>query len=159
MKRFKGFSLVELIVVITITGVVVAASVPLLNAGLSHYLTARSLVDIASKTDIAMSRMTRELMMAINVTTASSNQIEFVTYDNDVISYRLNLNNIERNENGGTFQLLTNEAQALAFQYFDGSLNSTATRSSIRLVTINMSVSNGSNQMELVETVYPRNMS
>lgn len=158
MNHSKAFSLIELIVVITITSILVVGAIPILNAGMNHYFSARELTTISSKTDVAMSRMTRELLMATSFSTKSSDHIQFTTYNNDIIDFRRNSQNLERRQNGGTYRILTDEVETFSLQYFDAALASTSSLSTVRFVTLELVISNGTGNMDLVESVFPRNM-
>ncbi|MBB5021278.1 prepilin-type N-terminal cleavage/methylation domain-containing protein [Desulfurispira natronophila] len=62
MKRGKsGFTLFEVIITLTIIGVLFAATAPLLRSAIESYFLARDMSDELMQINIAMERMTREI--------------------------------------------------------------------------------------------------
>ena len=75
IKRQIGFSLVELIVVITILAVLSATTLSMIQSGFRAYFTQRNLSNANWQARLALSRMTRDLRdlpSANNMTTATA---------------------------------------------------------------------------------------
>jgi len=81
MKRFadkKGFTLIEVVAILMIVGVIVSISGMAIVTGMRGYLFAKENMSIGQKVQMAMTRLTREMMEVMDVTTAEQGRI---TYD------------------------------------------------------------------------------
>jgi len=154
----QGFSLVEMGIAATLMAIVIAVISPVLEAGVNHYLMARQLTTTTVKSNNAMTRMTKELVNALSVQTASAQLLTFTDVDNTSISYRLNGTNLERREGAGSYVPLVNDVGLLSFTYYDNNLNATANAGSVRLITITLTINNDIEPFRLMESIYPRNL-
>jgi prepilin-type N-terminal cleavage/methylation domain-containing protein len=81
MKRLadnKGFTLIEMVAILMIVGVIVSISGMAIVTGMRGYLFAKENMSIGQKAQMAMIRLTREMMELMNVATAEQGRI---TYD------------------------------------------------------------------------------
>ena len=143
----RGFTLIEMVMVIAITGIVgvsmVSGMAPLVNG----FIYARIITKADTVNRIALKRISLELNDANAVATSSfpSSSIEF-TMENtgDVISYSLNGTDLMRQKNGGTARLVSEDVTTLQFES-DGIYYQTY-------------IAVSSADLELRTRVYPRNI-
>ncbi len=154
MKKEKGFTLIEVIIVITIVGIVSVIIGSMLLGVVKAWTFKFNRNDILCDGRLAMDRMTREIRTikdSTSVTTASAAQFRFTDTGNKDITYSLSSTNLNRTENG-TANLLAENVSSLAFTYYDANGNTIATpivspsATNIRRVRINLTLTkNGQN--------------
>ena len=76
-KEDQGFSLIEMLVSISILTVIMAGMFSFLWGASKHWNTAQSSAGVTDNARLGLNRMTRELKQATNVTTAQTNQLSF----------------------------------------------------------------------------------
>lgn len=159
----KGFTLIELVVVMVVIGVIVAIGAPLLieTADALSYAS-RYQNNAVLSSIVAQNRMSREMRRVKNdasVTTAASSQFSFTDINDNAITFNLSGNTLMRNSDG-----LLDGVTALAFTYYNDSgvaipapqVNPNNTN--IRLVKVNYSVLAASNTLNFGFTVKPQNL-
>ena len=65
MHRQRGFSLVELVMVIVIGGVIAATLTVFLRPAMDNYLATRARADLTDQADTALRRMVRDVRLAV----------------------------------------------------------------------------------------------
>ncbi len=162
MRWNRGFTLIEILVVIAITGIVASIAALILNAGINSYFSARQLSDISTEGDMALNRMVAEIKEAVSITTISATQLIFINNQNETITYQFSGTNLTRTLNSDPTYNLANHIDAATttfFRYFNANHATTATASSVRLISINIDLLDGNNQAHLITAVSPRNLS
>lgn len=159
----KGYTLIELITVMTVIGVVAAIGAPLLIEAASAWSYASPYQNNAVLSAVvAQNRMSREIRRLKNdssVTTAASSQFSLTDVDNNTITFVLSGSTLMRNSDG----LLDNVA-SLSFVYYDDSGGTIASplvnpaNTDIRLVRVNYSVLAAGNTLNFGFTVKPQNL-
>src|SRR5688572_8904938 len=134
MKLYKGFTLVELLIVIVITSIVVVASSKTLLQGAQAYLNGNTLTSLSQNGSIVLMRMTKELRTAVSFTTINATTLTFTAADGTVISYSLSGANLNRSENGGASVLFTSGVSALAFTYYNSAFAVTAVTTAVKAI-------------------------
>lgn len=154
----KGFTLVELIVVITITAIVSSIIALILNSSLRDYVKASELTNITIEANLAMNRLASELSEAASFSVINTTNISFTKTNNDTVTYQVSGNELQRRENGGTFYPLSNHLSNLSLRYYNNSLSTAGvTANNLQLATISLTLTEGDNQIQLITSVYPRN--
>jgi len=163
IKKAKGFTIIESILVIAILGIVVSIGVPLILSASDtiSFLTVRN--DMAQNADVAMSRMLndiRRLRDNLSVNTATASQFRFFDTDDMDINYYLNSGNLMRGSN-----ILAGGVDSLTFNYYDeaGSelvtpLSGIGTQTDIYRVKITIVFQSGSYAFTCQSQVGPRNL-
>ena len=158
----KGFTLIELIIVIVILGIIVAIGAPLLLSVSDSlaFLVARTAIDQAA--DIALSRMTREMRRLkddSSVNTATSSQFSFDDVNSNTISYSLSSTDLMRNSD-----ILASDVQNLSFTYYDDSGSTISTpvvspqETDIRSIEISCEFQSSGETLYYKSQVRPRNL-
>lgn len=176
-NKKKGFTLIEMVISITIVAILAAVTAPLMKAtaDLFSYQTGRSVLEENGL--YAESRMTREIRRLRNDTSviaASRNDFEFVDLDNKTIRYYLSGNTIRRTENGVDKLFLDNvQADGLVFFYYNDDTAGTAetsetaatnpvagygVKTDIRYLKIWIKLQNGPQTYEIRDAVRLRNV-
>jgi prepilin-type N-terminal cleavage/methylation domain-containing protein len=158
MKTLKGFSLIETIVAIAITGILAGIIAGLLSRGFSNYFLAQSLNQDTTVNQIALTRISKELKKAIAFNQALASNVSFTTYDDDIIEYSITSNTLYRRQNGGTLYPLLTATSALSFSYANSSFNPTAILNQIRLINISITSSVSGNNFVVLTSTYVRNL-
>ncbi len=124
--RSAGFTLVEIIVTLTVGAVLFGLGSIVISNGFRTYFVGREILTDASQARLALERMTRELRAVRSATAAdldigTGGRISFTDFNGTNIVYRQTGNTIERSQNGviGTYQPLADniDALTLAFTY------------------------------------------
>src|SRR4029450_11347585 len=98
----RGFTLAELLVVMALTGLVLAGVFAIQQRGTSSYLMGASRVEVQQNARTALELMIRELRSAESVTTlASATDITFVDVTGATVRYQLTGTTLNRTAAGG----------------------------------------------------------
>lgn len=158
MMRQRGFSLIELIMVIIIVSAISGVAGLLLSAGFKSYTTAKPIMSSASRANSAMIAILREIKNAQSVTAIGANTLTFVNAQGQSIQIGLG----SGGSGAGAFDNLTTttlarslaaaQAQPLVttlkspgtsnvlFTYYDANLASTAVLANINYVALNLTL-------------------
>lgn len=156
MRYQRGFTLVELIVVIVILGTLAVITGPMLQAGFSSYFTQRNLSDADWQGRLALERIARDiraLSSTNNITTTTSTQFTFVNNANTNVSYTLSGTNLQRNA-----LTLANGINTVTFEYYDSTGAITAVIANIRYITTTLSVTMNNTNLILTTAIDLRNI-
>lgn len=128
-KEDQGFTLIEMLVSISIFTVIMAAMFAFLWGASIHWNTAQSSAEVTDNARLGLNRMTRELKQAINVTSAQTSQISFT--DNfgtgvETITYGFTPGSTghpgsmwrSTSTASGQQMTLVNDVQSMQFSYF-----------------------------------------
>lgn len=157
MKKYSGFTLLELVIVIMIVSIVGIFASRLMNTGFSAYLAGKQSIDTDWQGKIALEWMTRDLRAIRSssaITTATATQLVFVDTDNTTIDYQLSGTNLLRNS-----QIVADGIGSLAFTYYTSAGVATTTASAIRYINIQLNITKNNANYNLVTAVNPRNVS
>ncbi len=158
----KGFTLIEVVIVIVSIGIIAYSSSLLMKGGFQSYFTGVTSTGLSTQAAIAMTRMTKELQQAVSFSTSSSaNSVTFVTTGGSTITYNGSaLPNLSRVGTGTNY--LGKQVTVFSLAYYDKTFAALAVplvaASSTRAVTISLTFSNGTESVPLINTVYLPNM-
>ena len=91
-RRTRGFSLIELILVIVIVGIIATVGAQLMGTGFQMFFTARDTLSVDAQARLALERMTRELRAVrqpADLVIAPATEITFTDSDGTLIRYCL----------------------------------------------------------------------
>jgi prepilin-type N-terminal cleavage/methylation domain-containing protein len=161
----KGFTLVEVIMLVVVVGIVAAIGVPLLLETVNAWsFTSRFQDNAVSQSIVAMSRMSREIRRLKNdasVATATQAQLSFTDLTNTTITFDQSGDLLRRN----TDSLADiDNSNPLDFTYYNDTGAVIATplvspnNTNIRLITVSFSVLAGSNKLNFQLQARPQNL-
>jgi len=170
-KNKKGVTIIELIMTIVIVGVLVGGSAMYIKEiiGLWRFLSFRS--EAVSQARGALVRISREVRQANFINTAQSSRLNFDAADlgaddadtaDDAVEFYLNNSNelrrVFNNDNSGQGYVLASGVSGLVFVYYDAGKAVTAQSDEIKMISITLTVSAGTQSKTLRTLVYPRNL-
>lgn len=157
MKKIRGFTMLELILVIVLTSIVVVVTAKIIASSLSAYLTGQNTVDANWQGQVAVERMVRDIRAtrsANDITTATASEYKFTDTTGTSIDYLLSGSTLTRN---GT--VLADGINSLSFTYHDASGGAGPATANIRYVTITMGVTRNNVNYQLVTSIFLRDLS
>ena len=121
VKNKKGFSLIEMMVVVVVMGLIILALVTFFTGGTRSWITGQSQLSAQRNARQAMDWMVREIREASNIiaTATSSKKINFTNSWSPDLEYSWSGNKWDPILQGTT--PLINNVQSLTFTYFDTS--------------------------------------
>jgi len=138
MKHARGFTLIEFVIVITLIGILSAVASMILNQHFKGYFSAKDLMALEIKTNMAADNLLRELKSSENLTALSATSLSFVNQQGESIVINVSNGLLRRQVNSATAQTLCNNVTSLAFAAFDSAFASTAVTDNIRFVTMSI---------------------
>lgn len=142
----RGYTMVELILVIVLLGLVTAMTVPMLVAGVNSYVQERQTSDIERQAMLALERMTREIRLGSNIVVGGAT-VNFDRGGSSVeIGYDNATNSLYLNRGGGN--------QTLATRVTGANFSEDA-HEDARYIELQFSVAGSAHAWR--STIYPRN--
>lgn len=160
LRLQRGFSLIEMVIVIIILGIIVGMSSQLLMQGLYSFPTGADLIDANWQGQLAIERMSRDILQvrsASDISSMTSSNFGFTDLDANTISYSLSGTDLILTQNGSS-QTLAQNIQSLTFSYFDHNGASTVSTTSVSYVKMSMTVTTSNVTYSLTTMIYPRNL-
>ncbi len=131
----RGFTLIEMIIVMVIMGILLATGVKFLTMGFNAWSRGQGYVDADSQGRVALSRIAMDLhnlRSAPDIATATATTLAFTDLYGNAVSYQLSGTQLQRNGLG-----LANYVQSINFSYFTcagGTLTPPVTGANIALI-------------------------
>ena len=138
----RGFTLTELLTVLAVLALVLAAVVTIQQGALQAYVTGSNKTEVQQNARVALERMAREIRESTApLTTATANSITFTHPDDGAITYTIDslTNNLTRNGvpvTGGVRNLIVSPAPLPLFVYRDANDATGASAANTRRVDI-----------------------
>lgn len=161
--RARGFSLIELVLVMVVFGIVAAVAAPVVGSGFQAYFTGRDISEVDWQARVALERMTRELraMRApSDLVITAAGDIAFVDLDGNTIRYCLGAVGSCAGAAGDLMrngQPLASGISGLDFSFLTRSAGPTATAAQVYYVTVAFTATRNATSKAHRATVSPRN--
>jgi prepilin-type N-terminal cleavage/methylation domain-containing protein len=158
MKKNRGFTLIELIIVIVLLGIISVIATKMLAQGFNAYLTGKNILNADWQGRLAMERMVRDIRAirspTAGITTATATQLAFTDTNGTDIVYQVSGSNLMRNS-----QVLADGVQSITFSYFNQNGATTGVLSAIDYITIILNITQNNTTFSLTTSVNARNVS
>ena len=151
----RGFSLIEVILVIVILGIIVGVGAQFMGTSFQLYFSSRDNLNVDAQARAALERMTRELRAirpATSLTMTPATQITFTDEAGTVVQYILSGGNLLRNT-----QVLAGGVTGLGFEYLNSTGAVTATPAQVFYISVQFTVTQGGKSSIYRATISPRN--
>ena len=142
MKSKRGFTLIELIMVIVLISMIGAMTGLLLRQTFKSFYTGKKIVDLTIKTNLAAHTLMRELKNAESLSAVGTTTLTYLNHKGETVVVDLNGANLRRNVNSAGAQTLCNQVSGLTFSFFDDTLTTTAVPANVRFVTMQLTTQN-----------------
>ena len=103
-----GFSMVELLVTMAITGMVLSVALPMVLYSSKSFAGMATYADMNRKSVLAMDQMTRDVRQVVGITSMSSNRIVLNDGTNGALTFAFTNRALMRSQAGRSKMLLTN---------------------------------------------------
>jgi prepilin-type N-terminal cleavage/methylation domain-containing protein len=162
----RGFTLIEIIVVIVLVGILATIAATIIMQGISAYSGGESRSNAHYQARFAMERMAREIRLmrsstAADIPTMTGTTLRYNDINGLQMGFRLNGGNIERTEdNAVSWQTLATNITGPGgniFTYLDKGGAATAAPASLWLVQIQFTATQNAESIYMQTTVHPRN--
>lgn len=146
-RSLRGFTLIELIMVITIAGLIAAVFSPFISSTLDAWLFTKSERDVVFSARLAMNRMVREIRHVKDtdsISTFTDTEFEFIDINDNSINFQQSNNSLLRNSYELTDKLQNSDG--LEFTYLTSDLQkiqSQSRKDDIRIVRITLILESG----------------
>lgn len=161
MRITKGFTLIEMVMVIVITGIIVSIVSMFLYVGFQSYFTGAAVTGLANEARVSLSRFSKELQRATSFSNISSpNSVSFTIGSGSSSSnVTYSLSGTSLNRIATSTQPLSKRVSALTIQYYDNNYAETSVLTAVKAVMVSITFSDGTETIPLITTVFLRNMS
>jgi prepilin-type N-terminal cleavage/methylation domain-containing protein len=156
MKPGKGFTIVELIVVIVLCAILISTGISFFRLSFNGYIQGQSTIDADWQGRAALNRFVIDVhnLRSVNdIGSATASSFAFTDLYGNAISYQLSATQVLRSG-----QALADYAQSLSFKYYDidgNELVSPVTIASIQFITLDLVISrSGTYQFETGATLW-----
>ncbi|KTD50720.1 Tfp pilus assembly protein PilW [Legionella quateirensis] len=158
MRTIKGFTLIEMIMVMVLSGIIFAIASVMLNAGFTSYFTGINVTGLNNQAALVMARMTKELEQAVSFSVINSSNVSFTTSNGESITYTWVSPGPTLTRTGISSQPLSDVVTGFALTYYQSDFNSTSTLALVRAITINMTLREGDETIQMINTVFLNNI-
>lgn len=156
IKPSKGFSLIEMIVVMVVTALVFFIGSNIITTAFKNYFIAVSATNLSTQANLAMMRMSQELQQASSFSSIGSSSVSFTTFGGSSISYSYSGTTLSRT--GSSTQTLATSVSSFSLSYYQSNFTTTSMGSLVKAVTISLTLNSGTESVGLINTVFLPNM-
>lgn len=157
IKKQRGFTLIEFVMVIVLMGIIASVAAGILAEGLNNLLISRKLTDANWQGQFALERMIRDIRFvrsSSDITTSTASEFAFTDINGNSIDYKLTGTSLVQGS-----QTLADGISGLTFTYYDKNGASGATGSAIRYVTISLNVTQNDTNYTVSTSAFLRDLS
>lgn len=140
-KKLKGYTLIEFVIVIVISGILIIGASNLLGQGANSFISAENTIKSNWQNSITLETMIRDLRIIrspLDITTANSTSIVYNDINVNAMQYSINgASQLVRTKNG-IAQTLANGMQNLSFSYYNSVGGAPSSNADIRYIVVNL---------------------
>ena len=154
-KKQKGFTLIELIIVIIISAILIANSSGLIVQGFNSFIRTKDTIQNNWQNNIALEFMIRDfraIRSYSDITAISGTSITYNDINANIINYSVNGSSQLVYTNNGVAQILADGMGSLSFSYYNSVGVGTANPSLVRYIIVNIGT------QEPIATIFPWNI-
>ncbi|MBI2083292.1 MAG: prepilin-type N-terminal cleavage/methylation domain-containing protein [Deltaproteobacteria bacterium] len=150
----KGFTLIELILAMTLLGIIVVVSGVLMGRGVDAFRFVTDRTDVVQQARLAMTRVQKELELLKEVQVASPDRVVFLDETLSPVEFRLDGTDLRQGND-----ILASGIQNLRMTYYQSNGNETSAAPQVRRIHIDMTLQTerGSGTLDLRTDIFPRN--
>lgn len=164
VKNESGFTLIEIIVVLVLVGIVAVMVAMGFVTGIQGYIFARDMAPISQKANLAMSRLSRELMEISTVTSANGTSVSFSNgygYSRAIALFggsQIKINDTATIPDANTGYILIDNVSSFTLTYYNGTnVWSCCDAKSLSSIKIDLVVNQTYGTTAFSTTINPRN--
>ena len=158
-KNLKGFTLLEVLIVLFVVGIVAGVITPLISTALDSWIFQKAEIDLLFSSRLSMNRMVREIRQIKNaayITTFTATKLEFQDINDNVINFQQVGNSLLRNSNELTDKL--KPTGGLNFTYLDNNGDVATVKEDISMVRVKLILESGDNNITIQSLSRLRNL-
>jgi Tfp pilus assembly protein PilE len=156
MRAQRGATLIELITVVTITGILSMSIGGILRQLVTNYKMSTEINALSTKANLSMDILRKDLSNAKSISQTQSTRVSFTNQDDNTVTYRCRSSqqDITRQESGGLgTKTFAANISACSFSYFDENLATTSDGDLVRIISISLTQVEGDYQYSLITNV------
>jgi prepilin-type N-terminal cleavage/methylation domain-containing protein len=153
--KYRGYSLIEVVVVIVILSIIAAIASKVLQAGFNAYITSQNIATANAQARVAFEKMTRDIhaiASPASISTATASQLSFTEINGSSVTYQLTGTQLMQGSN-----VLADGVHSLTFSYWDQNAASTTVAANICYVTVLLNITSGGVNYTMRTTVSTMN--
>lgn len=153
--QVKGFTLLEALVVLTLTAFMAGIASMVLSSSFNSFFTAQRLSGLALEASLASKQLSHELKEAVQINTATAQHVNFSKSDGTIVDFTFGNGAIMRRQNNQvTPSLISNHLNTATFYFYDEAMANTSAPADIRFVTVALDFKHHEKKQFLIQTVY-----
>lgn len=162
MKEHRGFTLIEVIMVIVIVGIIAGLAAMMISQGVRAYSDEVIRSDVHYQARLAMERMAREIRMIrsrTDIAAMTATNLVFTDVAGNTVGFDYAAPPAIRRWDGAVYNNLALSITSFAFNYYQQDLVIPATGpADVWVIEIVMRVQQGAETLDLRTRVFPRNL-
>lgn len=155
-RKGKGVTLIEIVMVISIIGIISALLAPVILVGMDSWSYIKNRSELINNGRLAMNRMVREIREAKEINNWEDDRIEFIDINGNTIEFSQEGTLLLRN--GDTLAVNLEENNGLSLNYWNSGGNTAVSADEIVRVEIILSLENRAGEFDVKNQVFIRNL-
>ena len=148
----KGFTLIEIVMVIVILGIIATIAAPLILNSARLANLQHDFANTTTQGQNAATQITHDIRNIKSISTMDADELSFIDNNDETVTYSMNDGNLEQGSN-----ILAQNVSGLAFTYLNSSLSTTTDTSSVKYISFSFTITNNSESQTFANSIYLRN--